>query len=471
MSSIVTSSSKGIKKLPMSWTSHYISTITLSIPLIIGQIAMIGVWTADIVMMGGISADALAAGTQANRLYQPLYFIALGLTIAVSPLTSQALGAGNRRQARRIMRQGIWLAAIYGLITMVPMLNGEALLLLLGQDPDISRDADMFLKMLAIGMVPTYIYFVLRHYISAHKKPIPPVIITSLGVGLNIFLNNIFIHGWYGLPKLGFAGIGLATSFTFTVMSLALAIYINTQKPFRFTRPFARFFRIDLSIMKRLLVVGFPIGITLFAETGMFIVAGLYIGIFGKIAVAASGIANQIAAIAFMVPLAISQASTIRVGHEAGAGNPQGAIRAGVAATITTIAITAVMTVVLLVFAEAFITSFLNETDELFDDVLAIAMPMLFVVAVFQISDGLQSVFTSVLRGINDTKWPAIISVFSYWCVGVFSGIMLAGYFGWGPIGVWWGLLFGLTAGSVLLFVRCLAMTRKIQASGKIVLT
>ncbi|MCE2516351.1 MAG: MATE family efflux transporter [Alphaproteobacteria bacterium] len=450
--------------------SHYLSTIALSIPLIIGQVAMIGVWTADIVMMGSISADALAAGTQASRLYQPLYFIAIGLPLARSPLPSPPRGAGSRRQARRVMRQGVWLAVIYALVTIIPMWHGESLLLLLGQDAELSRNADLFLKMLAPGMIPTYIYFVLRHYVSAHKRPLPPVIINLFGVVVNILLNGIFIEGKFGMPALGFAGIGLATSLTFTLMAITLALYIHTQKPFRFTRPFARIFRFDTVVMRRLFMVGFPIGVTLLAETGMFIVAGLYIGLYGKVAVAASGIANQIAAVAYMVPLAISQASTIRVGHEAGAQQPQGAVRAAIAASVLTLVITALLTLVLLIWTKPFITAFLNTSDALYDDVMAIAVPMVTIVAIFQIVDGLQSVFTSILRGINDTKWPAVISIFSYWCVGVLSGIVLAGQFGWGPVGVFWGLCFGLTAGSGLLFIRCWMTARKIRAAGRIVL-
>ncbi|MEK9860970.1 MAG: MATE family efflux transporter, partial [Alphaproteobacteria bacterium] len=176
-------------KLWTSWLSHAWPTITLSIPLVIGQVAMISIWTADIVMMGLIDADSLAAGTLANRLYQPMYFIAIGLTLAVSPLTSQALGAGSRRQARRVMRQGLWIAVAYGGLTMIPMWNGEVLLLMLGQDPDLAAQADLFLKLLAPGMIPTYLYFVLRHYVSAHKLPMPPVIINLVGVFINIGLN------------------------------------------------------------------------------------------------------------------------------------------------------------------------------------------------------------------------------------------------------------------------------------------
>jgi MATE family multidrug resistance protein len=444
-------------------SSHYVSTIQLAIPLIVGQVALIGIWTTDIVMMGGINADALAAGTQATRLYQPLYFIALGLTLAVSPLTSQALGGKSRRQARRVLRQGIWLAIIYGLITIIPMWNGEALLLILRQDPGIARDANLFLKTSAPGMIPIYIFMVLRHYVSAHKRPLPPVFAILFGVFINIFLNWIFIQGHFGMPALGLAGIGLATSLTFSMMVIVLAIYVHTQKPFSFIKPFARFYRFDTVMMKRILTVGIPIAVLLLAETGMFIVAGLYIGLFGKIAVAASGIVNQIAAVAFMVPLAISQAATIRVGHEAGADKSSEVIKAGIAATILTIFVTLALTIILLIGGNFLISLFLNAEDPLFDTVLTVALPMLFVVAIFQCVDGLQAVFSSILRGINDTRWPAGISVFCYWCIGLTSGIFLADAMNWGPVGVWWGLFNGLFAGSMLLFVRCVLMIRKLK--------
>jgi len=455
---------------PASWLHHTKATLFLSLPLIVGQVAMIGIWTADIVMMGWIGTDALAAGTQANRLYQPFYFIALGLTIAVSPLTAQALGGFRRREARRVMRQGLWLATIYGAITMLPMWYGETLLLALQQEPGIARDAGPFLRMLAPGMIPTYIYFVLRHYVSAHNRPMPPVIINLIGVGINILLNKMLADGWFGLPALGIAGIGLGTSITFTIMAVMLSVYVATMPPFRFTRPFARLLRVDFVIMKRLLLVGFPIGITLLAETGMFIFAGLYIGIFGTLAVAASGIANQIAAVAFMVPLAISQASTIRVGHAAGRRHPADLFRAAITALLLTILICLALTGLLLADLEIFIGAFLDAGDIKYSAVMAMAVPMVTVVALFQLFDGLQAVFTAILRGINDTRIPALASTFSYWGIGVASGIGLASGLGWGPIGMWWGLFLGLTAGSLLLGWRCVVAYKRIMAGGRILL-
>lgn len=440
----------------------------LAMPLIIGQVAMIAIWTADIVMMGWISSEALAAGVQANRLYQPFYFIALGLTTVVGPLTAQALGTGSRRQARRYIRHGLLLATVFGLLTMIPMWHGETLLLLLGQEAGLAENAGPFLKAVAPGMVPTYMYFALRNYISAYKKPLPPVIVTIIGAVVNILLNLALTRGWAGFPEMGLAGIGLATSITFTIMTIMLIVYMNTFPPFRFTRSFARLYRIDLAIIRRMLIVGVPIAFTLLAETGMFIFTGLYIGIFGTSAVAASGIANQIAAVVFMVPLAVGQASTIRVGHEAGARKGGDTLRAGFAPVILTIGFGLVLSLLLLLFTEAAITAFLNADDPDYAAVMALTVPMLLVVAFFQVFDGLQVVFSCVLRGVNDTKIPAILSVLSYWGVGVTMAIVLSTPMGYGAVGVWWGLLLGLLAGSLMLGWRCYSTWRRIAQGGRI---
>ena len=455
-------------KTAMPWKRHFTETIQLTIPLVIGQVAIIAIWTVDIMMMGWISTEALAAGTLGNRLYQPFYFFAIGLTIAVSPLVSQALGGGRRRIARRVFRQGMWIAAAMGLITMLPMWHGRVLLELLGQNATAASDAEPFLHMLAPGMIPTFVYFVMRNYASAYKRPLPPVLINLAGVGINALLNTWFAYGGFGVAPMGLAGIGLATSLTFTLMMLVLGLYIQLRPPFRFTRPFARLYRLDAAIILRLLAVGGPIGILLLAETGMFIAAGFIVGLFGTIPLAAMGIANQIAAVTYMVPLAVSQASTIRVGHHAGAGERIAVIRAGAAAVLLVVLAALLLTMLVLAVPEMLIMLFLNPDDPQLEAVIRVALPMMMIVAILQLADGLQSVFTSILRGINDTRMPALLSLLCYWGVGIGSGIMLAFPLGLGPIGVWHGLLAGLCLASLLLGWRCLVFRRHLLAGGPI---
>ena len=442
----------------------------LSLPLILGQVAMIGVWTADIVMMGWIGSDELAAGVQAGRLYQPFFFAALGLTLAVSPLSAQALGAGRRRQARRVFRMGLWMSVFYGTVSIIPMWHGESLLLLLGQEASIARNAVPFLRMMALGMIPIYIYLVLRIYVAAHKKPLPPVVVTLAGVAINIGLNWVFSEGRLGMPALGLGGIGLATSITFLLMAAMLAVYINFTHPFRYTRPFARIWRMDADVLKRLHVVGAPIAFTLLCESGMFIFIGFYIGLFGTAAVAASGIANQIAAIFFMVPLAIGQAATIRIGHEAGAGRRTDTLRAGTAPMALALGVCAAQTVVLFALAEPFTRLFINPGDPALEAVVALTVQMLVVVALFQVFDGMQVVFSHAIRGLNDTRVPAVISLVAFWGVGALSAAVIATPLGFGPVGAWWGVLLGLLAACIMLGWRCAATRRRLMSGGRILL-
>jgi MATE family multidrug resistance protein len=265
----------------------------------------------------------------------------------------------------------------------------------------------------------------------------------------------VFIHGMFGLPAMALAGIGLGTSLTFMVMVVLLAGYMIINRKIGRTRPFSRLTRFKPDVMKRLLIVGFPIGLTLLAETGMFIVGGIYMGVFGIAAVAASGIGNQLAAITYMVPLAISLATTIRIGHAAGANHVNDAIRAGLVSVYLTVVITLIMSVVILIEKDTVTKLFLNQDDVLFDEVMIYASGMLLIVAIFQLFDGLQSVFVSALRGISDTRIPALISILSYWGVGVVSGYILATPMGLGPIGVWIGMAIGLGVATIILGGRC----------------
>ena len=448
------------------WLSHYAETIRLAIPLVVGQLALIGIWTADIMMAGWVSVTALAAATQASRMYQPFYFMALGITMAVVPLTAQAVGAGDGRRGRQVMRMGLWLAFISGLIAFAIMWFGKPILLLLQQTPEIADYAQGYLRMLGLGMPSTFAYMALRNYVSAHKMPTPPVVITCIGLGLNVGLNWLAIYLWDGAVAL--AAIGLASSISFTIMLVLLSVYIVLHGELGRARPFARMWRYQAEVMRKLLWVGAPIGITVVSETGMFIAGGLYTGVFGTVAVAASGISNQIAAVSFMVPLAISHATTIRVGHAAGAKQAADAMRAAQSSVIIVLGVTFVLGILIAFMRYPLIGLFINPADLQAGAVIAVTIPMLWVVAGFQISDGLQAVFIAVSRGINDTRIPALIAVASYWGVGAIGGIILATPLGLGPIGIWLGIGAGLTLASGVLGYRCWRIGVRVRQRGRI---
>mgnify|MGYP001226313063 CR=1 FL=1 len=459
-----------IKWQTLSWTMHFRKTLALAIPLALGQLMSIGINTADIIAMGQLGTYELAAGSLAARYFQPFFFMGMGLMLAVGPLVAQGLGANDDRLVRRSLRQGLFLAVVVGLVFILPIAGGRTVLIWLGQDPEILMHVDEFLLWLAVGIPFVFIYFVARQYVISHQRPIPQVVAAALGLGANIIANHALINGLGPFPAMGLNGIALSTSVIYVLMGGGLLIYIGLSAPYRASAPFHRIWVMDWQISWRMLKIGTPIGLTIVAETGMFIAVALMIGLFGTAPLAASAIANQIAAVAFMIPLALGQASSVRVGHFAGAEDRHNIGRAAWAAMIAALAVTCVTALIIALFPVPLIKLFLGATDILTSDVINLAIPLMIITALFQTVDGAQVISISVLRGLNDTKWPALLSVGSFWGIGVISGAIFAFYFDAGPVGLWFGLLIGLTAAALSLGWRMHRSIQRINSGSSILM-
>ena len=454
----------------LSWSTHFHKTLTLALPLALGQLMSIGINTADIIAMGQLGTHDLAAGSLAARYFPPFFFMGMGLMLAVGPLVAQGLGGNDDRLVRRALRQGLFLAVAVGFVFILPIAGGRTVLIWLGQDADILVHADEFLFWLAVGVPFVFIYFVARQYVISHQRPIPQVVAAALGLGANIIANHVLINGLGPFPAMGLNGIALSTSVIYLLMGGGLLIHIGLSTPYRELAPFQRIWMMDWQITWRILKIGTPIGLTIVAETGMFIAVALMIGLFGTAPLAASAIANQIAAVSFMIPLAIGQASSVRVSHFAGANDRNNIGRAAWAAMIAALAVTCVTALFIALFPEPLIKLFLGAADALTKDVISLAMPLMMITALFQTVDGAQVIGISVLRGLNDTKWPALLSVVSFWCVGVVSGAIFAFSFDGGPAGLWFGLLIGLTAAALSLGWRMHRSIKRINSGGSILM-
>ncbi len=434
----------------------------------LGQLMSIGINTADIIAMGHLGAADLAAGSLAARYFQPFFFMGMGLMIAVGPLVAQGLGGKDDRLVRRSFRQGLCLALLVGLIFIAPIAKGNQVLIWLGQDPDIITHADDFLFWLALGIPFVFVYFVARQYVISHQRPFPQVVAATCGLICNIVVNHLLLNGIGPFPEMGLNGIALSTSIIYFFMAVGLLLYISLSDPYRASAPFHRIWVMDWPITWRLLKIGTPIGLTIVAETGMFIAIGLMIGLFGTAPLAASAIANQIAAVAFMVPLALGQASSVRVGYFAGANDRTNIGRAAWSAMLASLAVTLLLTIIIALIPTHLVRLFLGAADSMTTDVVAMAVPLVLITALFQCADGAQVIGISVLRGLNDTKWPALLSIGSFWGVGVASGALIAFYFGGGPLGLWFGLCIGLTAAALSLGWRMHRSIQSINAGGSI---
>lgn len=441
----------------------------LALPLMGSQLASIGIMTSDIIMMGALSAFDLGAGSLAIRFYQPFYFFALGLTAVIASLVAQAIGSDDFQRARRVFRQGLVIAILLSAVSSPIVMVGTPILKLLGQASDVADHAEGFLFWTALSLPFFFLFFILRFFVTGNQHTTAQFITTLAGLAVNLMLNPVFAHGWGIIPALGLSGIAIATFISYMLMSLCLIIYIEIHRDFKGLKPFSRLWRIDVDLMIYIIRLGFPNAIIVMSETGMFIVAGFMVGTFGTAALIATGIANQIAAVTFMVPLAIAQASAITVGRAAGSQDPVKLISAGWSAFIMGCLVALPMTLIYILQPDWLAHFFIDKADALYHEVMPILLSMLFYVGLFQLVDGLQVIENAKLRGLNDTKEPAKMALICYWGIGLGCAWLFAFIYKWGPASVWAGLGFGLLASAVILTQRWRAHLREI-ASGRAIL-
>lgn len=442
--------------------------LKLSVPLCIAQLASISILTADVWMMGQLSAFDLASGGLAVRFYQPFYFFSLGILSMVSPLIAQALGADNPQSARRTFRQGLLLAVLLGILWIFPVIEGVDILIALGQDEEISQNAQNFLIYSAFGLMPSFIFMVMRFYTSSFQRPYPQMMAAIAGLILNIILNHGFANGAFGLPEMGLAGIALATSISHGFMAVLLGLIIKFKSPFNQVQPYRRWWVPEPPIFKRIVILGLPHSVLVLAETGMFIVAGFMIGLFGTAPLAASAVVTQIAAVAFMIPLSVSQATAIRIGNAAGRGSVDAVIRTGWIAVCVSVFLVLPSMGALIFLPEAFVELFLKPDDALFADTVSYLIPLLIITGLFQIGDAQHIVLSATLRGLNDTKIPALCGFIGFWIIGLGSAWLMGFKLSWGPISIWAGITIGLFATSLLLGLRWLHRIKIMRTYSKI---
>ena len=439
----------------------------LALPLCIAQLASIGIMTADVVMMGQLSTLDLAAGSLAVRLYQPFYFFSLGLLSVISALVAQSLGADQPDTARRIFRQGLIISSGLGAVFMMPVLAGEQLMLFFGQSEDIAGRAADYLFWSAFGLPASLVFLTMRFFTMGHGRAGPQLLATFAGLAFNMVANPVLAYGYGPLPALGLGGIALATTLTYFVMCFCLGLIIKVNAPFAQTKPYQRWWVIDLSLMKEIIQVGWPNGFLVMSETGMFVVAAFIIGLFGAAPLAAAGIANQIAAMAFMIPLSVAQACVIRVGRSAGADHLAGVKQYGNGGIWLGCLIVIPLTCGIWLFAEQLGFLFIQPDDKLSAQTIALIIPMLWITALFQLGDSLQAIITASLRGLNDTRMPALYGFICFWIISLGSGVVMAFWLGWGPVAVWAGLGLGLTLNAAILALRWWRRLHAVEA-GKI---
>ena len=445
--------------------------VALAWPLILSNLTMALIQATDVVLMGWLGPRQLAAAALGLNLTFAIALFALGILTATSPMMATALGQRSNavRDVRRTFRQGLWLVVITTIPTWILLWNATPIILALGQQPGLADDAGLFLRGYMWSLLPWLLFQVMRNFLSAMERPGWILAISIAGIVLNALLSWSLIFGHFGLPRLGIFGGGLGSSIVWSVLALGLAVVLVRDRQFRRFHLFGRWWRADWPRFRRLLRLGLPIGLTMGLEGGVFSAAAYLMGLIDAASVAAHAIALQIAATTFMVPLGFGQAATVRVGLALGRGDPPGIARAGWTAFVLGVGFMALTGLVMVAAPEALVGLFLERGAET-AEVAALAASFLVVAAIFQVADGAQVIGAGMLRGLHDTRMPALFALFGYWVIGLGVGVLLAFPWRWHGVGIWTGLAAGLAAVAILMLARwlrrdALGLLRPMKAS------
>jgi MATE family multidrug resistance protein len=430
------------------WFAELRATLALGWPLVLTSLAQIALTTTDVIVLGRLSASALAASALGVNLYLAFLIFAIGLMAATSPLMAEAVGRKLHmvRDVRRTFRQGLWSAVIVSVPAWIVLWHTEPILLLFGQEPQIAADAQTFVRIVQWGFLPALGFVVLRSFVAALQRPMWALAVTGITILFNIAANWVLVFGHLGLPALGLRGSGLATALSNAFLFVVFALVVALHPRFRRYHLFGNWWRADWRRFAKLWRLGLPIGATLAFEITVFNAAVFLMGQFGTTAIAAHAIAIQIASVTFMVPMGLSQAATVRVSRARGARDRDGITRAGWTAFGLAVAFMASMSLLMLFAPRLLIRAFIDLNNAANTVVVETAMSFLFCAAVFQIADGAQAVAAGMLRGLQDTRMPMIFAAMGYWGFGMTLSLLLAFKLSFGGIGIWIGLVAGLSA-------------------------
>ena len=435
--------------------NHIKSTIQFSIPIIVGQMGQLSMSVADNIMVGQVGTQALAAASIGNALFTLVMVLGFGISMAITPLTAMAYGAGRDEDCGVVLRQGLIVNLLTGIVLCGLTFAGAECIRFLNQPESIVESAVLYMKVLGFSMLPLMLFQSFRQFAEGISFLKPAMIITLVANLVNIFVNWIFIYGNLGAPALGLTGAGIATFSSRAFMAIALMIVIMTAPSLKRFDPSLRYRKIDFSMMKKLLKIGIPGAFQYFFEVSAFAASSVIVGWMGTQALAAHQIALNLASISFMVAMGISAAATIRVSNAIGRNSTPDVRAAGFSAVLLCAGFMALAGIFFVRFRFFLPSLYVPEIE-----VIEMAASLMVIVAFFQISDGTQAVGLGILRGIMDMKIPTLITLAAYWIIGLPSGYILAFYFKMGIYGVWYGLLISLSASALLMMLRFHAKTK-----------
>ncbi|HEU4629247.1 MAG TPA: MATE family efflux transporter [Gemmatimonadaceae bacterium] len=430
-------------------------TVRLAVPVIVVQVGLMLMGVVDTIMVGRVSAAALASVALGNLYFFVLTIFGIGVLLALDPVVSQAVGADDRAAVARALQRGLVIAVLVTVVVGLALLGAGPVLRAARQPAEVVPDAAAYALVSIPGVLPFFVFVVCRQTLQAlrHMRPIVvSIVVSNLANGL---LNWVLIYGHAGAPPMGAVGSGWASTISRWIGAVVLlaaawrhlrALLLPLRREALARRP-----------LWRMLRLGLPIGVQQQLEAAAFGVIGLLMGLFGTVEVAAHQVAINLASLTFMVPLAVGAAAAVTVGHAVGRGDGAAARRAAVAALLCGTGFMCLSAASFLLAPGALARLYSGDAA-----VVALASALIPIAGVFQVADGLQAVAAGVLRGAGDTRAPLVLNLLGFWLVGTPVSLYLAFRTSAGPRGLWWGLVAGLAAVAVLLLAR---MRRRLRGT------
>jgi multidrug resistance protein, MATE family len=437
-----------------NWRREVRDTLILTLPIAGGLLAEMGQGMIDYAMSGELGKVPLAAaGFGLQLLFTPMFW-GMGAITATGAVGAQAHGAGNAEAVSESMRQGFVMATLLSVPVMLLVLGALPILPLFFKDAELVSQVRGIIFW-GLPWIPLVYWFtVLRNFVTVMRRPHIVTICAVVGMPVAALSNYIFMYGNWGAPKMGVAAVGLGGSFVALLHLVMIVAYVQWVPELRRYRIFERLMHIDGKMMKELFTVGVPIAMAYLFETGLFFAVTFLMGVISTDALSAHNVVLNVCAVSFMIPYALSQAATVRVGYAVGAGQPEAARRAGYVAVWLGIGWMMLAATVMLIAPGLLTSIYLEGTEADNAAVIELAASLFVIAAIFQIVDGTQVTTQGALRGLKDTTVPMVICGLGYWVFGLGSGVAMGFWMGFGAKGLWWGLAIGLAVSATLLFLR-----------------
>jgi len=431
---------------------EFAQLLRIAWPLVLAQLAQNSLTFIDTMMVGRLGEQSLAGIAIGGTVFFFVVFIFSGMLLAVGPMVSQAIGASNPAEASLAAQQGLWLSIFMVPLTACVFMGIPPWLVWSGQTPETTELATGYLLAISWGLPAKFGLFSLKGFLEGHSDTTPVMLICFLGVAMNVIANQILIFGWGWIPAMGLVGTGYASAIVYTTMFLAMAAYIRvrySEYPVISLYPLPQ-----LKTILEIVKIGAPIGFTIGSEIGLFSTMAFLIGTFGTEPLAAHQIAIQSASISFMIPLGIGMAASIRIGNAIGKGSRSDAAAAGYAAMLIALAYAIGAGLIFWFLPEAVLRLYFDIDNPENAVTAQFAISFLRVAAMFQLVDAIQVVASCCLRGLKDTRAAMLLSLISYWGIGLAACLLLSYTCNLGPIGFWYGIAIALGTAAVAMTTR-----------------